>query len=345
MELETAQALARLGMIPTRSNDYGQDFGSRGDGDGEDDMGASLRDTSADFLQRIKSGVGIGAVPGYRKGKGPQRLLDQGELNLGRMAEVAPNQSADFSGVPVRLLDLRSDSDLSQFATVTFSVLPILETKQIDFSNYGGPLVGIVEFGNGSGLSTVEVDIKRGYFPYNFSDGAVSWAGDHAKILVAPYGGTSISVPGSSIRVYAKNDANYRPFPAPVSAKLNDVLIPMKVMAHVSYGARISGLATRTVFLMNVGDTPPPDTKFSSGVPPFARSFYVQRFTLGPEIMPAVNILIRGYDLRETYSLKIPQDVPCPVIPLPDSAELVVISFPGPAQTLTNLSIVYNIGV
>jgi hypothetical protein len=331
MELEHAQALARMGLIPTRANDYNIDFNSA--------MGASLADSQQDFLSRVRSGISIGSVPGHRKGQGPRRLLDNGELNLGRMAEVPPG-ATDFVGEPIRLLDLRSDSNLAQFATVTFSVLPVKQFS-FDSADYGGPIVGIVEFGNGSGVSTVELDVRRGNLPYNTGSAGVIWPVT-SKIVVSPYAGVSISVPGSSIRAFARNDANFRPYHGITSGTLNPVLTPMKVMAHISYGVRPSQFgATRTVWLMRNG-TAPAGSRLQAAIPPFARSFYVMRDNSGVPF--SLKYSIGFSDNTSLYSATIPAGVDSPVIPLPGVAEQIVID-PAVAATSANLALVFNIGV
>lgn len=338
MELETAQALASLGLLPTRKNDYASEF----------EMGSSLRDTQSDFVSRVKSGLGIGSVPGHRKGQGPRRILDNGELNLGRLVEVAPG-APDFVGEAIRILDLRSDSNLAQFVTVTFSILPVKQFA-FDSTDYGGPIVGIIEFGNGSGVSQVEIDVRRGTLPYNtgFPAGLL-WpaAGAPEKILVSPYAGVSISVPGSSVRVFARNDANYRPYPAPTSNLINgNILTPMKVMAHVSYGVRPSQFgATRTVWLMQNGTTPGAGAFLQSAIPPFARSFYIMRDRSPTPF--AVTYTVSFSDNTPLFTGTIAAGAESPVIPLPGVAEQIQISFPAGSQGLanSNLALVYNIGV
>ncbi len=342
MELETAQALANLGLLPTRRNDYSSEF----------EMGSSLRDTQSDFVRRVKSGLGIGSVPGHKKGHGPRRILDNGELNLGRLVEVPPGDP-DFVGEAIRILDLRSDSNLAQFITITMSILPI---RQFGFNSedYGGPIVGIIEFGNGSGVSSVEIDVRRGTLPYNTGFGGI-WAnvGQTEKMLIAPYAGVSISVPGSSVRVYARNDANYRPYPDPTSSTINTALAPMKVMAHASYGVRPSQFgSTRTVWLMRDGTVPAPlsaggpFTSLQSAIPPFARSFYIMRDASGATPF-AVGYTIQLKDNTPMYTGIIAAGVESPVIPLPGVAESISIFFPVASQGITsaNLALVYNIGV
>jgi hypothetical protein len=337
MELETAQALASLGLLPSRRNDYASEF----------EMGSSLRDTQSDFVKRVKSGLGIGAVPGHRKGQGPRRILDNGELNLGRLVEAPPGPQ-DFIGEAIRILDLRSDSNLAQFVTVTFGILPVKQFA-FDVGDYGGPIVGIVEFGNGSGVSQVEIDVRRGTLPYNTGSASVIWpnVGAPEKGVVSPYAGVSISVPGSSVRVFARNDANYKPYPGNTSSRLNSILTPMKVMAHVSYGVRPSQFgATRTVWLMQNGTTPVGGDNLQSAIPPFARSFYIMR---DRDSAPpfAVEYTVSFSDNTPLFTGNIAAGAESPVIPLPGVAEQIKISFPPASQGLgsSNLALVYNIGV
>lgn len=346
MELETAQALARIGLIPTRSNDYNAGF----------ELGSSLRDTQSDFVRRVKSGLGIGSVPGHRKGYGPRRLLDNGELNLGRLVEVPPGE-LEFPGTPVRVLDLRSDSNLAQYATISFSVLPVVENADVtsDDPNRAGPLFGIIEFGNGSGFSRVEVDIQRSASPYNGGSsgfGLTYNIGD-PRTYFSPPGGISISVPASSLRVFVRNDGNLRP--CPNSKILNEPTVAgqnsptAKVMAHISYGLRgIYEGATRTVWLIKDGTVSTlANPGFFSAIPPFARTLVIHRnptATMGISYQLEVSQKAAGGNLVYQQEV-IPAGTVSPVIQIPHGATGINLQNLGPNEAKATIALVYGIGV
>jgi hypothetical protein len=346
MELETAQALASLGLLPSRRNDYASEF----------EMGSSLQDTQSDFVKRVKSGLGIGAVPGHRKGQGPRRLLDNGELNLGRLVEVPPGER-EFTGPLVRILDLRSDSNLAQYATISFTVLPVVENADVnaDDPNRAGPLLGIIEFGNGSGFSRVEVDIQRSASPYNGGSNAFGLAYniDDPRNYFSPPGGVSISVPASSLRVFARNDGNLRP--CPNSYILNEPSVAgkisptAKVMAHIAYGLRgIYEGATRTVWLIKNGTVSNANTAgFFSAIPPFARTLVIHRSptaTMGIFYQFQVSQKAFGGSLFYQEEV-IPAGTVSPVIQVPHGATSISVKNLGPNTADATIALVYGIGV
>jgi hypothetical protein len=64
----------------------------------------------------------------------------------------------------------------------------------------GGPITGIIEFGNGSATSRIEFDIPAPSCTPSFTT-------TPSDQLIPPMGGVSIPICASSIRVYARNDA------------------------------------------------------------------------------------------------------------------------------------------
>lgn len=256
----------------------------------------------------------------------------------------------------MRILDLRSDSNLAQYATISFSVLPTVENADVntDAPNRAGPLLGIIEFGNGSGFSRVEVDIQRSASPYNGGSNAfgLSYNIGDPRTYFSPPGGVSISVPASSLRVFARNDGNLRP--CPNSRLLNEPIVAAtisptaKVMAHVAYGLRgIYEGATRTVWLIKTGTVAVSPAGFFSAIPPFARTLVIHRnptATMGISYQFVVSQNATGGNLvyqQET----IPAGTVSPVIQIPHGATSITVNNLGPNTANATIALVYGIGV
>ncbi len=202
-------------------------------------------------------------------------VLDNGELNLGRSIPAPGRTGNTFLlpgyGVPVRVLELRGDSKLAQWITVTFNILPIdAASVTAGASLPFGPLVGIVEFGNGSAFSQVEIDIQPGGTLSTITGGA-----EFVNAFTLPFGGSSISAPGSSFRIFVRNDAGYQP--TGDGNTIGNLTNVPTVMAHVSYGQKPAAEPnTRTLWVTSpIGG----GVGFNNavGVPPFARSVYLYR--------------------------------------------------------------------
>lgn len=202
------------------------------------------------------------------------RLLDDDDLNLGGVVTISPNPDPGL-GVPERILDVQCPGRHGEFTTVSFNVLP--NNNDInDRVNYSGPLVGIIEFGNGSAINRVEIDIPNGNNTTSASLAFYpsSWLAIAGSV---PSGGASISVPGSSVRVYARHDGNGRVWDPnnPISLNLN----PMKVQAHISYGRRVAADSRlyRTLMSSNFAGSVPTNTNNFIGIPPYSKSLIVYR--------------------------------------------------------------------
>jgi hypothetical protein len=132
-------------------------------------------------------------------------LLDAPDLNLGSYSSVP---AANRNNVPqgprsVRLLDLSCDGRRSQLVTITIACIyeegwPQDITPRTNM--VGGPVTGIIEFGNGSSFSRVEFDVPSPSCTPSFH----TFADEQLTPLI---GSVSVPICASSIRVYARNDA------------------------------------------------------------------------------------------------------------------------------------------
>jgi hypothetical protein len=199
-----------------------------------------------------------------------RQLLDVAELNAGASFSVPPSPTPGQPGNLVRILDLHADSKEGRVITVTMSQQPVTTGN---FTS--GPVRGIIEFGNGGAISTVEFDIPP-------PDCLGSFTQPGILSLFFKNSGVSLSVPAGSLRVYARNDANAGfiqvPLPNVIGSLAGDT---PNVFAHASYNAVFGAVApTRTVYLAPPQGVPFPNTStLVCDVPPFATAV---RFMRGP---------------------------------------------------------------
>lgn len=256
------------------------------------------------------------------------RLLDDDDLNLGSVAVISPNPNPGL-GLETRLLDVQCAGRKGEFITVSFNILPV-DNDVNDSTNYSGPIVGIVEFGNGSALNRVEVDVPNGNNSTSTTAGAFplpsSWL---AVAGTVPAGGTSVSVPGSSVRVLARHDGNGRVWDptVPISSNLH----PVQVQAHISYGIRTAGdnRLFRTLMVSNFLGAVPLNTTNYVAVPPYAKSVVIYRVHPDGTTLEAVTVNLLSRQLFglapginiETVNIAVGAN--SPVIPLSGLVDVV----------------------
>jgi hypothetical protein len=263
------------------------------------------------------------------------RLLDDEDLNLGAVHLISPNPQPGL-GIPERLLDVQCAGRKGEFVTVCFNILPTNNDAN-DRANYSGPIVGIVEFGNGSALNRVEIDIPNGNNITEAPNNGGAFPSPASWIAIAgtvPAGGTAISVPGSSVRVYARHDGNGRVWDPtqPISINTDPATglpFSIQVQASISYGIRSSAdnKLYRTLMVSNFSGAVPTNQEVNVAVPPFAKSVTLYRPGLEAltvrlmsrqlfGIQPGINI--------EVYN--IPVNVNSPVIPLSGLVDVIAVT-------------------
>jgi hypothetical protein len=224
---------------------------------------------------------------GAQEGSGSNRLLDNVDQNIGNKAVVFPQPFNNVNGVvgaqtiplldPPRILSLNSKSPTSQMVTVvlggTLFIPPDVPPPQfVD----AGPITAIVEFGNGSTIDRVEIDVPVGPFDFNSTPRQPT------------SGGVAISVPAGTLRVYARHDGTYvTPRVSQSSAGTTPpggtvrLCNPVEVLAFVTYFTRPGTLSPRkTLYLGTAGPfvvagVTLTDDIFS--IPPFAKRVRVLR--------------------------------------------------------------------
>lgn len=279
-------------------------------------------------------------------------LADQESLNLGSLFEV-PASTEDALGLnrfgqPVRLLNIEGQDADSETITITLQNEAVfLAPSPIPVP---GPVIGIVEFGTGSGYARVEFDIPSavgGPAP-NIPAGVLSNDG-----IFIPQKNNSITLvlPASSIRVFARNDAQtgiLLDFNGGI--KVNDRLesrnTPAQVRVHAAYGRAnmvrdrvyreymIAGNAS-----IPLAASPGPGNTITIGVPSFAKRVSFPRFPLSTSTL---SILMGSYYSTENGLILIPvNDYSFLDLP-PHTAYLNVIN--NGAVPITSLSALFELG-
>jgi hypothetical protein len=318
-----------------------------------DNLKAKLLERNAQDLQSA-----------VRAGKSGTGLLDDGESNIGNSTIIQPqilptaNSIAGpfYTTTPTlannsRLLNLTASSKKGQSVTVVMTA-----SRVSGAAGFVGPLVGIIEFGNGTVTTKVEFDIPIG--PYTGTQNADA-VGDTPQDS-----GAVIQVPSGIIRAFARYDNAYLqpeidgsvPFqtqpqnPALIATAPNvQTPGPLQVKAFASYFGRVFSRLYLTRYLYSALGSPD-KTTFNSTytIPPFAKSVHVVRvpqiaamtLTLWDSLpgFPASAIL---YD--ETY--QIPSGI-SPIIPIMGNQNRFSLKSAtnNPADAITAIKLVFEIG-
>src|SRR3972149_3743248 len=280
-----------------------------------------------------------------RGGVQKNRLLDDSDNNLGNGVICNPQQAPtiDVETNPPRILPLDSLSPTAQMVTVTLTNR-YLNNPPVAGLSFGGPIVAILEFGNGSIFTRVEVDVPLG---------RVGFAGHEPQD-----GGTVLSLPAGTLRVYARNDGNLIPSTIdgvasgiPNGAALTSAPISLVgarstyVQAHVDYFTRPSAKnPTRTVHLyISPGAAQPfgsPLLKDLFPIPPFAKSVRILRT---PQAGVAVSILFFAPENQAAIieTATVAAGATSPLLEVPGNAFWFAL---GPGAPITQLAAEFQIG-
>lgn len=211
-------------------------------------------------------------------------LLDQYDLNLGSTQKVPrPNRTnTPQAGALVRLLDINSEGRSGQVVTLTMGSLINDGEVAPGLAAISGPVTGIVEWGNGAASNRVEFDLPQ---PSRLlCDPFSPFTTNYSKDLVTTprQSGLTLTLTASSIRVFARNDANlpYTMQPSVVvCSDSNDLLIDPTVFAFVGYGGGsgvLNALLRKSIYLTPTA-TLAGVTSFVCSIPPFAKRVWFPR--------------------------------------------------------------------
>lgn len=225
-------------------------------------------------------------------------LLDLPELNLGSTATVArPQLAGAANGFPVRLLDLSCQGRNGRVVSIVMGQtitapepLPVGRTAIVT-----GPVTGIIEFGSGAALARVEFDLPPpSRIPFNPDWAGV--AGVYRQYASEWRSGLTISVPGSSVRVLARNDNNLPVLttPATIQGVSNVDDLDPTVFACAAYDAVFGGNRRSLRKTVRVGALTSQDTTANYcpiGIPAFAKAV-----TFSRQVMATTSFAATFYD-------------------------------------------------
>lgn len=235
-------------------------------------------------------------------------ISPDGEVGEGSVASRGFNNGLASYGVPVRVLEITGDDSLGEMICISLQ-----QESEIDQgftlgnapSFYPeGPMVGMVEFGAGAGLSFLEFDIPSptiapGNVIYPNPDAPGSLA--ISLPVFKRDNGILLTLPASSKRVLVRNDAKapYMVNPTTANSGLNENNPgPGKIRVHATYGRRpAQAKLTRSIPICNGsggGTAPTPNglivtTTVQFGIPPFATRVWFPR---NPLLTTSMSVII-----------------------------------------------------
>ena len=301
-----------------------------------------------------------------RVGRGVRKLglLDDADVNIGNKIAVAafgPTDGSATTSLPSdnprgnRLLFLDGLSPRGRTVTVALAASSILKAPNINQSN-PNIITATIEYGNGAQDTFVEVDVPVGRV--SFVKGVLTGVED---------GSTLVTVPGGTLRVWARNDsfyivpdlsglvgnvANLADLIAPVDGgDADDAFVKAFAVYYSLRSNSIAGGPTRTYCIGNgaitggapVGITYANDPARAYLVPPLAKRFRILRWagTAGGD-MPAFTGTVYDADGNGLYNFGTLVDILSPFFELPGIAHSVGITMIMPGVGFSG--IVWEIG-
>lgn len=303
-------------------------------------------------------------------------LLRNAEQNIGNSDIVNPEASgaAPNTGTiipqtnPPRLLQLTGGSAAGQTTSVVFTASRIVGAQNPN-PGFPGPLTGILEFGNGGRSTKVEFDVPIGPFL-----GSISQA---AAASEPQDGGVIVTVPTGVLRAYVRYDnrliapvlgsnqslAQIRavPFTGPGGPRLSPPgadtpAEPVLAKAMAAYFSRHFARAYKSLYCY-VSDTfaptpivigdPVAGTYNFFCLPAFTRTVQVVRLNVvapPPPTMPAMQIVLNN-GIQNLEFVDLAAGVPSPVIPVSGHENIIGIRSTAPADTVTSLVLICEVGV
>jgi hypothetical protein len=199
------------------------------------------------------------------------------DAEWGSGKDVVANGGDTTLSQSVTLIKVEAPLHATRMTTIAMMAFPKIDPTAPQLPNPIGPLIGIVEFSGGGGGGVIEFDV-----PCN-GGGNAQFVGNNRQIGGTEGGGAMVSVPGSIIKAYVRNDANLKPTlmmsgiggANPISIGVPAIFGIVK--AFVGYQQK-TGHLTRTVWCTrnNPVGVPAGASTFIN-VPPFARSFRLLR--------------------------------------------------------------------
>ena len=309
----------------------------------------------ASTLARVRGEAFDRKAPRFgRGGIQKNRLLDDADNNIGNSSIINPDATDTIIPItnPTRLLTLDALSPTGQMVTIAMTNRFITDPPpQFAGSGFGGPIVGIAEFGNGSVAMRVEFDVPLG---------RVDFLGTEAQDGVS-----MVSVPAGTLRVYARNDG--RLIPANVFGGIQGVAEGLRpsapiagafsrstlVKAETCYFTRpVPNLGARRTVYVYLNDVDPPGpfisaTPFfaSMHIPPYSKTCRIMRFPLAAS-MQIFFFELNGIHFGAPIDVAtVASNVQSPEIPVPSEAAWFAIQSTTGADVVSFIEVEFQVGV
>jgi hypothetical protein len=281
-----------------------------------------------------------------RVGRGTRnkgRLLDDGDQNIGNADTIVPFPSNDIAVAvtqpisnPTRLLALDSLSPTAQTVTVGLTAAGVFDGTQA--VNFPTPITAIVEIGNGSVFTRIEVDVPVGRFKLL------------ANTQEQPDDGVVfVNVPAGTLRVYARNDSKLI-VPNAIGTVGTPALAPGAILPPVTGFAANAFVKAFAVYYPLRGHINAPTRSYYIGrpsagggitysstitemyaIPPLAKRFRILRSFGAPTTMPAFSGDVFDANIQRIDSFAAALNVSSPWFDLPGSATFVGLNLVMPA--------------
>ena len=289
-----------------------------------------------------------------RSGKSGARLLDDAENNVGNATilypEILPpgqNFTAIKQSNPPRVLNLTAESKAGQSITVVMTA-----ARQTNSKGPTGPVTGIIEFGNGTQNTRIEFDVPIGPYVGNILGVAEGTQPEDS--------GAVIQIPTGIVRAYFRYDDAYltpelpgyvfggpgSPTPVPPgTGPLGPTFTiippaPLVVKAFANYFGRHHTPLYKSLYLYRGAALVQFGAMLNQptySIPPFAKSIQVVR---SPETS-AMTLVLSDQIIRETFTIP---SGPSPIIPITGNQNLFNLFSSSPADTISVVKVVFEIG-
>jgi hypothetical protein len=292
--------------------------------------------------------------------------------NVGNVFNILPSNIVDSAspesfGQPVRVLEIAGEDALGEMICVSIQQESLINIGNSSNLIVEGPLVGIVEFGAGAGLSNFEFDIPA---PVIFPGKVQQDANSKDLFISRKNNGVLLTLPASSMRVFVRNDGSapylidlstsptsinrfYVIAAGPHTPNLNPQ--PAIVRVHATYGRRpFQSSLTRSYPICHSDNGGPtggftPGTVMFIGIPAYAKRVLFPRSPLTTTTLQVVTFQgqITGGGATtnaSTGNFTIPAGSLGPV-ELSPLDTFIRITNPANAPNIMDMSVVFELGI
>jgi len=208
-----------------------------------------------------------------------------GATDLGTTKYPEPSQTRGERGQLIKMLDLSAPDEYATEMLV--SVRSEYSVSAAGVGQVGYPLTAILQWGTGGGQNQVEFDIPANRLPeflYPYDSAPNQPTSNIGN-------GVQVGIQASHVSLYVRHDGNLGPLTNSIGDYIGS-LVPAKVIAFVTPGTATGKPGLQRCIHVAGGMTigPPattpllPAETIPVSVPPFARSFRIQRQPIGTPV-------------------------------------------------------------